>query len=153
MGRAVSLHGNLSYYWRRHQHSIDYYCCLYNFHCISRKADGLNEYVKLAVLYLFLTGDLLILYNHPCWTLTDDWNEQTSDKVKHYGHPRQRTYITKGWISLSAIDFYSPTIQPRHLTAVVYHYTLVKLRVTPSTIGYWGKTLYPTCPICTIFTQ
>ena len=32
------------------------------------------------------------------------------------------------------IDFYSPTTQPGQLTAVVYHHTVVKLCVTPSTI-------------------
>ena len=51
------------------------------------------------------------------------------------------------------IDFYSPTTQPWQLMAVVYHHTLVKPHVTPSTIDCWSKTLYPTYPICTIFTQ
>ena len=51
------------------------------------------------------------------------------------------------------IDFYSPTAQPREPTAVVYHHALVKLHVTPGTIDCMGKPLYPTCPMCTIFTQ
>ena len=41
-------------------------------------------------------------------------------------------------------------MQSRQLTADVYHHSLVKLYVTPSTVDCWGKTLYPTYPICTI---
>ena len=37
--------------------------------------------------------------------------------------------------------FYSLTTQPRQLMAVVYHHTLVKLHVTPSTIGCCGKNI------------
>ena len=50
------------------------------------------------------------------------------------------------------LDFYSPTAQPS-MVAVVYHHTLAKLCVTPSTIDCFGKALYPTYSICTMFTQ
>ena len=40
---------------------------------------------------------------------------------------------------LLVIDFYSPTAQPRQLTAVLYHNTVVKLPVTPPTIDCWAK--------------